>query len=359
MGTYRFVLAMLVLLSHTLITWWGYNPGVVAVISFFVISGYAMAGTIRKNFANRDKVLDFYADRVLRIFPQYLFYVAVTAAFFYAGLIASDSFLSEMGPRRALLNIPILPLGIPRATGFDISRSSFIPQAWSLALELTFYAVVPLLVLWMSQAQRRVVAALSCAVALLAATQVIDAHAYGYFTLPGTLFIFMIGIELYERRDPLLLRSLIAFAAVLCALVHAVETFRVSVTQEVTIGIVLAIVIVPAIAALKLPPAIRAIDRMLGHLSYGLFLNHFIFIWLLQRHYGLGNVPFDADKLAILIAASTLAAAVTHWLIDRPIEQLRHRLRSRNLLVADVDLPAVERVGAVGTGNPDTIQTPV
>jgi peptidoglycan/LPS O-acetylase OafA/YrhL len=48
-GTLRFVLAIVVALSHTGTVFLGYNTGVVAVVSFFMISGYVMALLIEKH----------------------------------------------------------------------------------------------------------------------------------------------------------------------------------------------------------------------------------------------------------------------------------------------------------------------
>src|SRR5438105_15163327 len=74
MGTLRLVLAVLVLLSHADVRVAGYNPGVVAVVVFYLISGYVMAGLIRSHYAAPGRIVGFYADRALRIYPQYLFY---------------------------------------------------------------------------------------------------------------------------------------------------------------------------------------------------------------------------------------------------------------------------------------------
>ena len=50
MGTYRFILALLVLISHAGVSIGDYNPGVMAVISFYLLSGYVMTILINKYY---------------------------------------------------------------------------------------------------------------------------------------------------------------------------------------------------------------------------------------------------------------------------------------------------------------------
>jgi len=63
-------------------------------------------------------------------------------------------------------------------------------------------------------------------------------------------------------------------------------------------------------------------DDMLGNLSYGIFLNHFLCIWLL----GL-EAPQDAASWLALMGASILASAVTYLLLERPIVHWRRHWR--------------------------------
>jgi NAD(P)-dependent dehydrogenase (short-subunit alcohol dehydrogenase family) len=50
MGTLRFILALLVMLSHTGLTVGGLNPGVASVVVFYAISGYVMSALVAKHF---------------------------------------------------------------------------------------------------------------------------------------------------------------------------------------------------------------------------------------------------------------------------------------------------------------------
>jgi len=50
MGLYRLLLAMMVAISHAGIRPYGYNPGVIAVISFVILSGYVMSFLIERYY---------------------------------------------------------------------------------------------------------------------------------------------------------------------------------------------------------------------------------------------------------------------------------------------------------------------
>jgi peptidoglycan/LPS O-acetylase OafA/YrhL len=323
MGSYRFLLAATVVISHGLITWWSYNPGVIAVISFFMISGYAMAGKLSAHYPTARHIGSFYLDRLVRLFPLYLFFMCITAALFYVGWIASPDFLSDMTTGRAVLNAFILPLGIHRDLGIDMSRSSFIPQAWSLALEITFYASVPFLML-ASKGTLRFVAVLSCAVSVAASMQVIPGSAFLYYLLPGTLFIFVIGVLIKTGRDPELLSGLITFSV--AAVLYAHMGTAPSIAREVAIGIVLSTI---AVALLdRFQRGNHPLDLYLGDLSYGVFLSHFIFIWLIRTQTETGHSkPLTDMEILTVMGCSVVTAAISLNLVERPIDRWRRSLR--------------------------------
>jgi len=65
-GTLRFLLAIAVALSHLGVTLYGYNPGVVAVVIFYMLAGMVSYKLITTIYPNQP--LLYYKDRVKRIF---------------------------------------------------------------------------------------------------------------------------------------------------------------------------------------------------------------------------------------------------------------------------------------------------
>lgn len=72
MGRLRYFLAIMVVLSHTQVDFLGFAPGVTAVVSFFLISGYVMTLLIGRHYNSPDRIGLFYLDRAARLYPQFL-----------------------------------------------------------------------------------------------------------------------------------------------------------------------------------------------------------------------------------------------------------------------------------------------
>lgn len=145
MGTYRFILAILVILSHTGLPLWGYNQGVVAVVSFLLISGYTMQILMDKYYGKGNKYIEFYIDRILRIFPQMVLWNTLTLLLFlfFPQCFAITTWMSDVSILKLIENYLVLPLGYFMV--FDLNSSFLVPQAWTLGLELTFYLVFPII----------------------------------------------------------------------------------------------------------------------------------------------------------------------------------------------------------------------
>ncbi|MGH8375991.1 MAG: acyltransferase family protein, partial [Pseudomonas sp.] len=144
MGAYRLLLAVLVAVSHMGKTFMGLNPGVIAVISFLIISGFVMTSLIERNYKAPEKVGLFYLDRALRLYPQFLFYFVVSCAVIYF-LLPGTPQAAELTLRNIAASLAIVPLGFYM---FGAAGSWILPPAWSLGLEMCFYLVFPFLIIY-------------------------------------------------------------------------------------------------------------------------------------------------------------------------------------------------------------------
>ena len=80
MGMMRLLLAMAVVLSHADLRVFQLNPGVTAVVGFYLISGYVMAGLVHRHYNEPARMPYFYLDRLLRLCPLYLVYAGAALA---------------------------------------------------------------------------------------------------------------------------------------------------------------------------------------------------------------------------------------------------------------------------------------
>jgi peptidoglycan/LPS O-acetylase OafA/YrhL len=178
MGLLRFWLAAAVALWHL-----GFGPGLIqpwlypslAVSAFYVISGFYMQLLVSERKAGKGWIGGFYASRLLRLFPLYFIFLAASLA--CVAWSPVFHFEAEAGQRvlatgsvttvvyYVLSNLLIFGQEIARFGIFDPAsggiylvsnpldfapelRASSMPlmgQSWTIALELWFYLLVPVL----------------------------------------------------------------------------------------------------------------------------------------------------------------------------------------------------------------------
>jgi peptidoglycan/LPS O-acetylase OafA/YrhL len=322
LGTYRLCLALAVALSHIGIRIGDLNPGVIAVVGFYLLSGYVMTGLLRTHYPRLSEVPRFYADRALRLFPHYLFVAGITLAWFLA-TGTETAYLKTPPTASALLeNLLIVPLNYFMLHGSN--RFTLIPPAWSLGVELQFYALLPFVLLLGS---RIWVMLASLTVYLLAAFGVLPTGWFGYFLPPGVLFMFLLASLLRDLHGTAhrsyaggLAAGVMAGAILLAAMLLPGDRLFVPCNRETLLGLGLGLPILHGLARRNR----RAWDERLGHLSYGIFLNHFLVKWCFFEGPVKGGAAIGA-YLALCLAL----AAVTYGLVERPALRLRHGLRAK------------------------------
>jgi peptidoglycan/LPS O-acetylase OafA/YrhL len=137
-----------VLLYHLTLPWW--PGGFLGVDLFFVISGYVITRLILDSI-ERSSALDlrkFYRSRIRRLFPALIFMVVTTTLFI--GVWAPETV------RRFVSDLPYLFTGVmnwalvAREQDYfsTIGRPPLLQHTWSLAVEIQFYILWPLILLF-------------------------------------------------------------------------------------------------------------------------------------------------------------------------------------------------------------------
>lgn len=312
MGLLRLALAALVMMSHMGIFFSGLNPGVSAVIVFYLLAGYVVnqLWTRRPVHSLRSAALWFYQDRLWRIVPLYLF--ALTFATILWAFGAQSGFIARSPQLHDwLANVLIIPLNYFMYTGQD--SFTLLPPAWSLGVELQFYLLVPFLL--SRPCLGAGAALLSLAVFALAQCGLLDIDFFGYRLLAGVGFVFFAGV-MVGRTDRLSHGCLgLLWLASVVYVVWLVSAHRHQpYNTEVALGFALGLPVL--IAFLKFPRkgSWQTLQRRAGELSYGLFLMHFPIIWLLQMNGYSG--PSTAWAVFVL---SGVLAWVGHAVVERPL----------------------------------------
>ena len=190
----RFFAAALVVVFHTLLAMPApdgtafrvplFEQGHVGVQLFMVISGFIL-GVI-----TRDRVISpkkFYLNRILRIYPLLTVVVALS---YFAGSLENDGTIVRF-------LVALSPLS-------NLSRTSYGPfaeQAWSIAVELQFYLLLPALLVFRRRYGASYYLFLVLLLVFLRAGVFLTTstvHAMSFFTIFGGLDLFIVGLFVGE-----------------------------------------------------------------------------------------------------------------------------------------------------------------
>jgi len=327
------VLAFFVLISHVDIKFYGLNPGVIAVVIFYLLAGYVVAHLWEDIIPNGpQKLVRFYKDRALRIFPLYG-YVALLTLVFLAVTNYGDP---DFSLPKLLGNFLIVPLSYYMMVDTTILTNPswcLIPPAWSLGTELQAYLLLPL-VLAVKEMKIMLVAA-SLGVYMLANFSIIHPEYHGYRLISGVFFIFAAGSSLRSHAAKIPLRQenwfginfsfdslypWVLWVVLGCfgLFFFCKNSFSPAYTKETFIGVLAGIPLICLLGKLKLKlPG----NNLLGSLSYGLFLSHFLMIWLLDYTRWVDNQ--DVAYVPVIVLGSGLIAYSGVKMIESRVDKIR------------------------------------
>lgn len=299
-GTYRLLLACMVALSHFGFRYSGFNPGQWAVLAFYLLSGFLMTHQWKK-LSTSGSAWKFYLDRFLRVYPLYIALVIGTCIF-------SRSYAFW------LQNVALIPLNYSYFT----KSVALIGPSWSLACESQYYLLVPLFGLLSTKSIRLIS---SGSLALFCASPILPASTFwAYIGLPGVLFSFLTGV-LLARRDYVFLKCLWTIVVAIMVLLCASKAYNIGLPTGIHINVCIGyLAAVPSVVFLSKMSPKYFWDRMLGLLSYPLFLSHEL-VKASFFHLGV-NIGMPALLFASLLASTLLAVS-----IEKPFDLLRYRIR--------------------------------
>jgi peptidoglycan/LPS O-acetylase OafA/YrhL len=339
----------------------------IGVTIFFLLSGFLLYRPFvaARVLGARDiRLRDYARRRFLRIAPAYWLALTVLAVFPGLDAVFSGDWWVYYG---LLQNYPVYT---PAAECASLSFGCGIAPAWSLAVEIGFYALLPFFALGMARLTsglrgRRwpwvevcVLAALGAVSAVIQASDLgSDASVWLFFSPLGRAWWFGLGMALAVlsvrvqeiERTPRAVGWVSRNAGAIWGLALALYVLaglilppgpslaaRVGVSKLEYVGEYLAFGL---IAALVLLPAIFGDERsglprrVLGHrsiawlglISYGIFLWHYPIVLGLVEGDVLDWWPgMEFPVLAVTTLAITVAcAALSYYLLERPL--MRHK----------------------------------
>lgn len=299
--------------------------GLGAVHIFFILSGYCLASSAGRSL-DLSSLTQFYTRRVFRIHPPYLaaLLAAWTASFYY------DLSGTGGGVSRWLIElseIHLSPRELASHLWFPDKAADQLPVAWTLAVEMIFSLLLPVMVLLARRTHWIVLVAISAYPGLAA--------AYAFSYLQYALH-FSLGIALYEERAWLRDR-LTSLGRVSGAIFVSIglALFCVAPTQDVLFSAVgrgssaLAGTLLVS-AALFIAPVSRVLShgvvRFLGRISYSSYLVHFT-ILILVAGFVTGPVTLAQGLLvfAATFSLTTLFGTIGYRAVELPSIALGNR----------------------------------
>ena len=361
MGYFRLFLAMSVAVRHMGIPYTFLMRGQVAVITFFILSGFFIALVINRKYSTtRDDgwIWNFYKSRAIRIFPVYLVGLAVVVVwmmskghptvysvnlgmgyFFQAGMMIVNTF--TLGSDwLMLLNVIALdrefdPHGaIMFWTISDTLRSGtyiILPLAWSLSTIFTFYLLAPYVVTSLKRTLTLGIACMALRMGIVFSPEVFTSWAWEYFFSPALMVFFCMGALSYHlyliikewanarRIGIVAMGALFTFFAVSIVLQGGAFTsgeYEYHDTPQIWMYYIAVSICVPfAFIATRGWMG----DRLAGELSYPMYMFHLIVLLPLYD-----TVPMEQPMYQALVMILMLCASyVVLVLVDRPVNAWR------------------------------------
>jgi peptidoglycan/LPS O-acetylase OafA/YrhL len=314
--------------------------GAHAVHGFFVLSGFLMTFVMQQSYGyTLNGRISFAANRALRLYPSYFFAIVLSAfLILMVGRDIAAEYRFNLGIPfdwwTWLQNITMIYFSpFPQEVTPRLS-----PATWALTLELLFYAII---CLGASRSPRLTWIWLSLSVAYTALTFFAGlGYAYRYdFILSGSL-PFSIGALIYHYRGRLTLS-----VAPKTALIFFVPTFGLlSLTEHFGQAIGSALVkeasfylnmlLNAVVIAALLPGRPGKLDRLLGDMSYHIYILHWAIAMFISTQFlniaTPERTPLGASAMILTVAATMAISLLMTRLVDHPIENIRRRVRNRN-----------------------------
>ncbi len=280
-GVLRYLLALMVMQSHIwkIVPWGGHY----AVFAFYILSGYLMTLVLNEKYPFSARGMwGYFCNRVLRIYPPYLVALALSVFVVHyvprMAVTVHKDFSMPVSQLQWLKNIFIIGAYHP-------SVSSLVITAWSLHVELIFYALMGL-----GLSRNRWIAfgwfAVSLAYTVMMTRQHPTEHQfwyYRYFPLEAASLPFSIGACAWYLRKVFRGKTILATAAGVLFIAHlagagsiwkgADAVYRQGFYTSMALG-ALAVLFLGGIDTGTIPRPVRSLDRMLGNMAYPVFLFH-------------------------------------------------------------------------------------
>ncbi len=344
MGVLRLLLALTVLNWHYAVTPYYYNFifSRAAVFVFMMISGFYIAMVLSEKYGGSfSGVLTFYGNRVLRLMPPYWVVLLACILFEPTRWFEGPSLWFQIN------DVLLFPQGLWANLTLTQADSGHLHlgQMYTVALEIMFYAVAPFILF---RSTRLLVGLFLTTAALNGGLWVsgVDPVAWQYEFFPAVLMYFLVGALTY--RFYLLVKNwppatLIGYAALPLLVLFGVlsrSARAVMWTNHISIY-VFYLQCAASIPFIFVASRRWTADRIIGDLSYPLYIVHIPAIWIVEATPWLGGKENGGPAV---LGLSLGFAGLLYLLVDRPVEHWRSQIGDRRFMLLSLHRGAPTQV---------------
>lgn len=301
--------------------------GHIAVISFFVLSGYVITWVLKNKYPHNEVgIKAFFLGRFIRIYPLYwgILILFITLAFLFSGLKHGQELVPSLSAWRIFGDLLLLPYGF---AGFFLESNHYaygmidLP-AWTLPYDLVFYLVAPWLV--MRKSILWAVISFELLYLVFLGTLAPLEHWHGWYLTTGhaQLLAFSVGAAAWyfrETRVP----GWMLIGAVFFMLYLVFVPYKLT-NLYFNHLLVLLFTVVIVLGAKNRSP----IDNFFGELTYSTYLLHVPVLSLLIF------LGLDHPGIIGIVCTYVLSLFVVKY-IESPLDRLRSRITTVILKEAD------------------------
>jgi peptidoglycan/LPS O-acetylase OafA/YrhL len=346
MGLLRVLLALSVVLEHVGVlplTNGTFVGGVVAVQSFFLISGFYMALVLNEKYNERKS---FYINRLLRLYPTYwaVLIMATLSTFILKHDMVFTHILNSdwsIGSKLLMMVSNIFIIGsdwmlflypgdgrLQFTSDFLQAPVKFydyhaIPQAWTLPLEIMFYAIAPIIIKNKKVLLTLAILSLICRYFVYDFFSANDPWSYRFF--PSELVFFIIGAFSYYNYKIISQfkcsynLGIIALGLMTLYIINF-SKFPIFFPNTVLFSgqhLQFYMMLSLSIPFIFLASKNNSLDRYVGELSYPIYLSHLLIIGFVSY------LPHPTYSVVynVIIYTLMLSFAINHFL-QNPIEKV-------------------------------------
>jgi len=357
-GFFKLFLSLFVIASHANFyfqipgfSW--FNQGISAVIPFFIISGYFTTLVLDKKYntkkiplpspfnSSRHLLLvarNFFISRFKKIAPQYYFYAGL--AFIFILLTQPQNI--NINFTGLIANLSIIGLNLHQYFKLSLFSNSYydgiLPPIWYLAALFQYYLIAPFIhkfkilknILWL----------ISGITFILALFNFIPNNFYTYRFL-GNFIFFLTGDLIYQalnksRHSELVSKSrqnfklvscyllLVAFSILTILQFSTKQIYQLDTNAPLLFGFLffapITFLLLKKYCSDRSRPVtnfVHKIDDYLSKLSFSIYLNHYVFIYIFNYLKMINILPISNNflRFALVTFSSVIFAIFTQFLL--------------------------------------------